>query len=381
MKRLALLAAAAVFAFPRAAPAADDARAVTPETFPRAETDLRFGRVVKEAGLGKFRHERQPVALDKQRAVKMDRDTLYSDAVFDLNAGPVTITLPDAGRRCMSLQIIDRDGYTPEVDYAQGPHTLSAASVGTRYALAAVRIFVDPNDPKDVEAVNALQDAIKVEQPGGPGAFEPGNWDAFPQTAIRTALLALAETLPDAKGMSGARGKVDPVRRLIGSASAWGSLPMDDAVFVEATPERDDGRTIYRLEFKDPPVDGFWSVAVYNDRGFLEPNPQKANSITSVNAKAGPDGTVAVQFGGCEATIPNCLPTPPGWSYMIRLYRPKAAVASGAWSFPEPKLIGPAPEAAAPPSAAPAPAAQARPASPPPARKPAPKAASARKRK
>ena len=148
--------------------------------------------------------------------------------------------------------------------------------------------------------------------------------------------------------MSGPRGKVDPVRRLIGSASAWGSLPMDDAVFVEATPERDDGRTIYRLEFKDPPVDGFWSVTVYNDRGFLDTNPQKANSITSVNAKPGSDGTIVVQFGGCDATTPNCLPTPPGWSYMIRLYKPKAAVATGAWSFPEPKLIGPAPEAAAP---------------------------------
>jgi Protein of unknown function (DUF1254) len=35
-----------------------------------------------------------------------NRDTFYSFAVFDLDAGPVTITLPDAGKRFMSLMVI-----------------------------------------------------------------------------------------------------------------------------------------------------------------------------------------------------------------------------------------------------------------------------------
>jgi hypothetical protein len=38
--------------------------------------------------------------------VRPNRDTLYSFAVFDLDAGPVTITLPDAGKRFMSLMVI-----------------------------------------------------------------------------------------------------------------------------------------------------------------------------------------------------------------------------------------------------------------------------------
>jgi hypothetical protein len=33
---------------------------------------------------------------------RANRDTLYSAAVFDLDAGPVTITLPDAGQRFMA---------------------------------------------------------------------------------------------------------------------------------------------------------------------------------------------------------------------------------------------------------------------------------------
>jgi hypothetical protein len=34
---------------------------------------------------------------------------IYSAAVFDLDAGPVTITLPVAGNRFMSMQVINED--------------------------------------------------------------------------------------------------------------------------------------------------------------------------------------------------------------------------------------------------------------------------------
>jgi hypothetical protein len=39
----------------------------------------------------------------------MNRDTLYSQALFDLDAGPMTITLPDAGKRFISMQIINEE--------------------------------------------------------------------------------------------------------------------------------------------------------------------------------------------------------------------------------------------------------------------------------
>jgi hypothetical protein len=31
------------------------------------------------------------------------------------------------------------------------------------------------------------------------------------------------------------------------------------------------------------------------------------------------DGSVAIQFGGCDGTIPNCLPIMKGWIYTVRL--------------------------------------------------------------
>ncbi len=339
-----LVAAALSLAAP--AFAVDGSVPVTPDNFPRAESDLRFSIAVKNGAFGKFLHPRKPPALDRQTVPKAERDVLTSTAVFDLDAGPVTIALPDPGKRYLSLQIIDEDGYTDEVDYGAGTHVLSKDRLGTRYALAALRIAANPDDPQDLAAANALQDAVKADQPNGPGAFQTPNWDAPSQVDVRTGLRVLADTLRDAKGMSGARGKVDPVRRLIGSAVAWGAPPETDMLALDRTPPDNDGGAVYRLELKDVPVDGFWSVSVYNDRGFFTPNARNAYSLTSATAKPNPDGSFSLQFGGCGDATRNCLPTPANWRLAVRLYRPKPEAASGAWTFPQLALV---PQPPAPP--------------------------------
>jgi len=86
---------------------------VTADNFTRAETDTYFANIVKETGgPGKFFHRRELEPIDKQIVIRGNRDTLYSAAIFDLDAGPVTITLPDAGKRFMSMIVIDEDQYT-----------------------------------------------------------------------------------------------------------------------------------------------------------------------------------------------------------------------------------------------------------------------------
>jgi hypothetical protein len=311
--------------------------AVTPDNFARAESDLYFSGVVKDGGFGKFMHRREPTPIARQTVVRMNRDTLYSAAVFDLDAGPVTIALPDPGKRFLSMQVIDEDEYSPEVAHGAVVRTLTKEEIGTRYAIVAVRILVDPNDPTDVEAVHALQDEIKVSQPGGPGTFTIPNWDASSQVKVRDALLALASTVPDTKGMFGPKGEVDPVRHLIGSAAAWGGNPEEEALYLNVTPPRNDGKTIYRLNVKDAPVDGFWSISVYDDKGHFVANPQNAYSLNNFTAKPGDDGSFLIQFGGCDGAIPNCLPVPPGWNYLVRLYRPRPEILNGLWTFPEPQ--------------------------------------------
>jgi hypothetical protein len=334
MKRLALLIALSFFGMTAAAQEGKPVP-VTMENFVRAESDLAFAKVVKGDGFGKFNHGRELSPLDKQLVARQNRDTLYSTAVFDMNAGDVTITLPDAGKRFMTLITIDEDHYVIDVVYGAGRHTYTREKAGTRYLFAAARTLVDPADPNDVREVHKLQDAIKVDQPGGPGRFEIPNWDPLSQQKVRDALLVLNETLPDLRRAGGRRGEVDPVRHLIATASAWGLNPDKDAIYLNVTPKQNDGKTVYKLTVKDVPVDGFWSISVYNAQGYFEANEHNAYTLNNLTAKKGEDGSVTVQFGGWDGKTPNCLPITPGWNYIVRLYRPRAEILSGRWTFPQ----------------------------------------------
>ena len=314
--------------------AAEDSVLVSTDNFVRAESDLYFGNIVNDDGFGKFFFLRELTPIDHQLVIRANRDTLYSAAVFDLDAGPVTVTLPDAGDRFMSMQVIDQDHYTREVIYTTGPHAITREQIGTRYVAVAVRILVDPNDPADMAAVHRLQDAIAVQQ-DGPGSFDVPKWDPLSQRTVRDALVTLATTLPDTKRTFGTKEDTDPVRHLIGSANAWGGNPETDALYLTVVPTQNDGGTVHRLTVGDVPVDGFWSVTVYNKDGYFSPNPQTAYSFNNVTAQKDPDGNTTIQFGGCDGSVPNCLPTTPGWNYTVRLYRPQQQVLDGSWSFPE----------------------------------------------
>ena len=247
---------------------------VTVENFIRAESDLYFGAVVKRNGFGKFEFTRTPSLIEEQTVVRMNRDTLYGAAIFDLDAGPVTITLPDAGARYLALQIIDEDQYTYPVYHGAGSHTFSKQQFGTRYIMAALRILADPNDPQDIKKGNALQDGVKVQQ-DSPGKFEVPNWDQVSQKKVRAALIELSTTLPDSLRMFGTKEQVDPVRRLIGAAALWAATREGrDLPKLHAAQKRREDHS--HLTVKDVPVDAFWSISLYNADGyFREERPRR----------------------------------------------------------------------------------------------------------
>lgn len=308
---------------------------VTPDNFVRAESDVYMGAQAKDGAFGQFKHTREPAPVDRQLIVRLNRDTIYSSGVFDLDAGPVTITLPDPGNRFLSALVINEDHYNPQVFYGAGTHTLNRENVGTRYAMVGVRILADPNDPDDMKKANALQDAITVNQPGGPGTFEIPSWDPVSQKKVREALIALSSTIPDLRYAAGPnRESVDPVRRIAAAASGWGLNPDKDAVYLNVFPDKNDGKTPYQLTVKDVPVDAFWSVTAYTADGYFHPNDLNAYSVSSVTGKKNEDGSITIRFGGCTASSVNCLPVPAGWNYTVRLYRPRAEILDGSWSFP-----------------------------------------------
>ena len=311
---------------------------VTVDNFIRAESDTYIGNLAKESGsLGKLFHHREPAPIDSQNIIRLNRDTLYSCAIVDLDAGPVTITLPDSGKRFMSLIYVSQDHYAA-TEYGKGAHTFTRDKVGTRYAVLGVRTFVDPVDPQDVKNVHALQDAIKIDQKET-GALVLPSWDADSQKKVRDALLVLASTITSFDHAFGTKTQVDPIRHLIGTAGGWGGNPDKDAKYLNVTPAKNDGTTVYKLKVTKVPVEAFWSVSVYNANGYYEKNSYDAYSLNSVTAKSDNDGSTSIQFGGCDGKIPNCLPIMKGWNYTVRLYRPRAEILSGKWKFPEPQPV------------------------------------------
>ena len=91
---------------------------VTVDNFIRAESDKALASTVKLDGFGKFYHARELSPLDRQIVARQNRDTLYSLAVIDFDAGPMTVTLPEAGSRFISMIVIDEDHYVVDVVYA-----------------------------------------------------------------------------------------------------------------------------------------------------------------------------------------------------------------------------------------------------------------------
>ena len=289
----------------------------------------------------KFLHRREPARIDNQTVIRLNRDTLYSSAVFDLDAGPVTITLPDAGKRFMSMQVISEDHYVAGSRlrrrqlYAR-PGRRSARAM----SLSAIRTLVDPVDPEGHRSRSMRCRTRSRSSQKAAGKFEVPNWDQASQKKVRDALLVLGNDHAGLQeglrhqGRGRSRPPPDRNRRRLGRQPGQGrDLSQHHAG------RRTTATTVYKLDVKDVPVDGFWSVSLYNAEGYYEKNPYNAYSLNNITAKKNADGSIAIQFGGCDGKIPNCLPIMKGWNYTVRLYRPRAEILNGKWKFPEPQPV------------------------------------------
>ena len=303
---------------------------VTFANFAEIETARMFAAIAASAGgSNRWNHYRVPTPIDQQTVIRMNRDTLYSAAIIDISEG-ATITVPDAGDRYVSVMLVNEGHYIDKVLHDPGVHSLSAEDLGSDFVLAATRILVDSEDPDDVSIVNALQDELAVSSTGAREFAAPA-YDESSFAETRQAILTLAKGLGGLERCFGRAEDVDPVRHLLGTAAAWGGLPENEAFYINVDPRLPVGE--YTLRVSDVPVDGFWSVSLYDAEGYFAPNDAGAYSVNSVTGVRDPDGSITVRFGG-DPALPNVLPLTQGWNYLVRLYRPRPDVLDGTWSFP-----------------------------------------------
>ena len=90
-----------------------------------------------------------------------------------------------------------------------------------------------------------------------------------------------------------------------------------------------------------PPVKGFWSLTLYNEHHFFEPNPINRYSVGTKNKdlKTNADSSLTIYVQATQPTDPqqrsNWLPAPRGnFALYLRAYWPEESVLNGTWTPP-----------------------------------------------
>jgi hypothetical protein len=136
-------------------------------------------------------------------------------------------------------------------------------------------------------------------------------------------------------------------RTAVGKSNIFVNAPTETRYFyqdLDASGARLNGVNRYTVTFaKDqtPPVNGFWSLTLYNQHHFFEPNKLKRYSTGTKNKalKANPDGSLAIYVQADPPSEPlrgNWLPAPKGgdFSLYVRSYWPKVEITDGSWTPP-----------------------------------------------
>lgn len=286
-------------------------------------------------GINLWHHITKPTATDKQTTIRMNRDTLYSIAIIDISQN-AEITLPDVGERYISLAIQNEDGYITDVYYGGGTYKINKEEIGSDYVMAFVRILLDSKDEVDMKKVNDFQKEYKI-QASSNIPFVAIDFDNNSFLQIRNALLDLFSLTKNTHNMFGKAEEVDPILFLVGTAGGFGGLPEKDAVYLNETPKVKAKHL--SLTLKDVPVDGFWSITVYDKDGYMFDSEYGSSNINSLMAKANEDGSYTINFVESIKGLPNSLAIEDGWNYIVRLYKPRKEILSGEWKVPKLNVI------------------------------------------
>ena len=306
----------------------------------RAESDIQFVNYAKKfKAFGHFAHGKKHYPIDNQVTHSGNRDTLYSFGVFDLENSPLTVTLPKTNGRYMSLMLISQDHDIYPAWYAPVKHTFTKEEIGTRYIMLGIRTFADPNSKEDMRAAHKLQAMVKTEQKDRGNLSGIPQWNKEQMLTLRKHYNAIGSTTTSSSRYFGVKCDRSYLENAMGVAVGWGGLQQRDALYIPVTPKYNDGKTPYVLRVpKDVPVDGFWSITVYDKDRFMFKNKYNRYNINNVTAKKNPDGSVTVHFGG-DDKADNFIPITKGWQYIVRLYRPSKEILDGKWKFPKAKKV------------------------------------------
>ena len=312
---------------------------VTDENYALAETEVIFSDYAKRIaaatnsnGVGMFLHLRTGADPKDRTVMRINFDTVYSTAIVDLTEDAV-LTMPETNGRYQSAWIITDEHYNPMAFVEPGTYTLTQENVGRRYATIAMRTQANTADPADLAIANALQEQLNLEQKDRGSYVASNKWDMEEILAMRAKYQEIGKQEGiTSEAMFGKKGEVPLKEHNVGTASGWGGLTADRAVYPFYYPENAEPQT---LTLKEVPAKAFWSITVYDAEGYPQGEIYNINSQFAVRNE---DDSVTVHFGGDENAA-NYMDIFEGWNIVLRIYEPSEAYFNGEWVQPELEFV------------------------------------------
>lgn len=318
---------------------------VTEENYSEAMFNLASEKEAKNGARQDWHHHRSPIALDKQPAPMMNRDTLYSFVVADARSD-IKVTIPEMDGRYLSVQVMNMNHETVTVFYGSGEHIIKADET-TDYVTFYARTQVDATNKDDIKKVNAYQDQFHFEYLDSsfkPTPFSVTPWDMKTFMPIHKKFIAIAQEQGIASAMSDLENDVivDQQARNRGVSIATGLLPDSHATYKNGEYSLDKNAcytATYSVPAQAEPDLGFYSITIYDDKQYLatDENAIVTNSDITFNA----DDSFTVNYGNKESCgdVENLLHIPTDtFSINMRIYLPDMAKID-AYKLPELKLV------------------------------------------
>ncbi|WP_068544380.1 DUF1254 domain-containing protein [Thalassotalea crassostreae] len=285
----------------------DSGVTVTADSYPVAETSHQLLKNQDLAGINTLLHKRQLTPTDNQPVVRMNRDTYYSMAVVDVSKG-ATITMPEIPEgKYMSVQPVTEDHRIQAMSYGSGTFNLTTHT-GT-HVYVVVRL-----DSTFTEAeAKMYQDQMFISAKSNKKfSAKPVNQESF--LKVENELKAKMGAIAKRDGSDALTGMfTDPrdnskelftkEKYQVGTAIGWGGAQYKDNVYeVSGNYPMDK---CHQATFADPENQAFWSITVYDKKGFMFNDVAHVSSNTATLNK---DGTYTVSFG-CGDDAPNNIKT------------------------------------------------------------------------
>ena len=263
------------------------------------------------------------VKAGEDKVVRMNNDTYYKMTFALLDKGPVVLEASSPSEeRFNSFQMMDdhnvnfRNVINPSGKYTlyhgEKPASIEGEAIEVPSTLAAIIVRVevkDLNDAADIAGAKKVFNGFMVK---GPTITEYPALDLlseYDEAVSKEALKRIEDTFENSDfsdlvaGSGEVPDKVSFLQLAAGTKGGWGGPVTTHSAYATVFFDHEEkemkgSNGTYTITTKEPPVDAFWSVTVYDTGrgGYFHPNAQNRYHINNTGAVKNADGTYTFTF-------------------------------------------------------------------------------------